>query len=210
MIGKACTLLLGSIILTCAPAQGAEWANDREARKVACFRAPPTGSVLSTAKICRVQGRDLRVEARRADEGEFRGQLADRWEQGLDFRRASGKDRAIDVGRANWDRLPALRARPRRLPYTQLVNSVEAILKSGRCRLPGQSAKAFDIEVPVAVLVKPDGSADRVLVGESTCPALASLVGVTMLARADRGDYQPTGLRAPRWYASRLNFILTH
>jgi hypothetical protein len=114
----------------------------------------------------------------------------------------------VDVGRAKWDSLPSLKAVERALPSSEMVVRVEKMLADGQCRLPGQSAEKFDITIPYAVLVRPDGSADRVLVAETGCEALETYVGLIVGALAKNGDFRPTGEVGPRWFASELNFNL--
>jgi len=114
----------------------------------------------------------------------------------------------VDVGRADWSTLPALKRAGRRLPTPMMVEKVEELLSSGKCRLKGQSAKRFDITVPYAVLVKPDGSSTNVIVGETGCAELESLVGLVVLELAREGEFRPSGDRQPRWLASALNFNL--
>lgn len=112
----------------------------------------------------------------------------------------------VDVGRVEWSKMPALNAVERRLPTAEMVGNVEKMLVSGQCALKGQTARKFDITVPFAVLVEPDGSARRVVVGETGCAPLESYVGLVVLTRAEEGDFRPSGGAKARWYASELNF----
>lgn len=112
----------------------------------------------------------------------------------------------VDVGKADWSSMPPLRAVERPLPTPAMVGKVEEMLQSGQCTISGQSAKRFDIRVPYAVLVEPDGSARRVVVAESGCAPLESLVGLVVLTLAQQGDFRASGEASPRWYASELNF----
>jgi hypothetical protein len=113
----------------------------------------------------------------------------------------------VDVGSAKWDKLPALQTRAGHIPYETLVNGVEEILKTGQCQLPGQSARFFDITVPFAVLVEPNGKASRVLVADMQCRPLEELIGSLAQRRSERGDFIATGQKA-RWYASRVSLTL--
>ena len=112
----------------------------------------------------------------------------------------------VDVGRADWSRMPALETVERLLPTPAMVGDVEKMLVSGQCRLKGQNARRFDITVPYAVLVEPDGSARHVVVAETGCAPLESYVGVVVLTLAEAGDFRPSGQATARWYASKLNF----
>lgn len=114
----------------------------------------------------------------------------------------------VDVGRANWKALPPLNADHNVLPMETLVTAVEDILKTKQCKLTGQSHHRFDITVPYAVLLEPNGTTNRVIVGEMNCPPLETLVGRVALERAQLGHYQPTGLSRARWHADTINFNL--
>jgi hypothetical protein len=121
---------------------------------------------------------------------------------------AAATEVRVDVGRANWDALPQLEATDRRLPYETMVERVEQMLKSGECSVLGQQPERFDITVPYAVLVEPDGSASRVVVAESGCAPLESYVGRLVHERARLGDFKRSGADRTRWYASKINFTL--
>jgi hypothetical protein len=115
---------------------------------------------------------------------------------------------AIDVGTAAWNRLPPLRAKQQDLNHGLLVAAVERILKSKQCAIPGQSPRTFDINVPYAVLIGPNGEANRVLVADTGCAPLELLVGETAIARSRRGDFKTVRTAKPRWYASSLSLSM--
>ncbi len=114
----------------------------------------------------------------------------------------------IDVGTGNWAALPDLKAETVRLPTSDMVHRVQRLLAAGECEFDGHSSRRFDITVPYAVLVEPDGTARRAIVAEMGCPALEAYVGGVVLKLAQRGDFQPTGEREARWFGSELNFNL--
>jgi hypothetical protein len=112
----------------------------------------------------------------------------------------------VDVGHADWSNMPALNAVERRLPTPNMVGDVEKMLSTGQCSLKGQNARQFDITIPYAVLVEPDGSARHVVVAETGCAPLEAYVGMVVLTLAEQGDFRPSGGAKARWYASELNF----
>jgi hypothetical protein len=114
----------------------------------------------------------------------------------------------VDVGRVNLSTLPQLQRSQRSLPTARMVSEVEDMLRAGDCNIPGQRSTRFDIDVPYAVLVEPDGSASRVVVGELGCPELESYVGLVILELARLGDFAGTGQKKAKWYGSKLNFNL--
>lgn len=185
---------LGASSALAAPAAG----NSDQGDKVVCRRIIPTGSIAVEERICRTEARWRRVGDAEREEHE----------RALNFGGLPRSGQALEVGSARWETMPALRERPANLPYRRLVSMVERMLQAEQCALPGQSARSFDIEVPFAVLVGPDGSASRVVVSQMSCTPLEEMVGLIALARAERGDFRPSGGAEPRWYRGRINFTL--
>jgi hypothetical protein len=114
----------------------------------------------------------------------------------------------VDVGRANWNAMLPLRAEQRDLPTPEMVGRVQEMLSSGECRLAGQTPRRFDLTIPFAVLVEPDGRPQRIVIAESGCAALETYVGRVVLAMAGAGDFKRTGQPSARWFASAVNFNL--
>lgn len=114
----------------------------------------------------------------------------------------------VDVGRFEPSRFPNLIQMERRLPHAEMTSRVEKIFSQGKCRMPGQSKRRFDVTVSYAVLVDHQGSAKKVVVGDVGCAALEVLVGQVVVAQAERGDFRPQHQEGERWYASDLNFSL--
>ena len=114
----------------------------------------------------------------------------------------------VDVGRIDPRALPALKAKDRLLPTPVMVGDVERMLADGKCRFDGQSPTRFDITVPYAVLVDPDGKTRHVVVQDSGCQPLETYVGLLVLELARQGDFALSAGPKPRWYASELNFNL--
>jgi hypothetical protein len=113
----------------------------------------------------------------------------------------------VQVGSANWSHLTRLSARTDSVDYEKAVSSVEAMVKNGTCRI-GESTRTFDIAVPYAVLVEPNGTVSRILVSDTKCVPLQQLVGIAALTRVHHGDFElPAGPKA-RWYRSEMNFTL--
>ncbi len=104
-------------------------------------------------------------------------------------------------------RLPRLQAVDRPFPTPEAVRTVSDILGKPNCSV-GQSPTRFDVTVPYAVKLNPDGSANRVVVSDMRCPGLESFVGLIVLQMARDGDFRLNSTDRPRWYASTLNFNL--
>jgi hypothetical protein len=114
----------------------------------------------------------------------------------------------VDVGRADWKALPPLRVSNEALPMSRLVDRIEEMLRTRECRLPGQSDRRFDITVPYAVHLNPDGTTDHVVVAEMGCPPLETMVGRLVIERSKLGYLVPSGESRPRWYGDELSFVL--
>jgi hypothetical protein len=114
----------------------------------------------------------------------------------------------VDVGQIKLASLPTMARAERNLPTAQMVGEVERILGPGGCKLPGQSSRSFDIDIPYAALVEPDGSVSRVVVGELGCSQLESYAGLVVLELARLGDFRKNAPAKARWYGDKLNFNL--
>ncbi|HVJ01791.1 MAG TPA: hypothetical protein VM662_06375 [Sphingomonas sp.] len=114
----------------------------------------------------------------------------------------------VQIGRVNWSKLPALKEKPSGLDYADLALRIGNMLRTDQCKIRGQSARRFDITVPYAALVEPDGKVSRVVIAEQGCHALEALAGEAVLARSAAGEFLPTGEAKARWYVSALNFNL--
>jgi hypothetical protein len=117
-------------------------------------------------------------------------------------------DTPVEAGRAEWSKFPALQQASRPYLTEATVDRVSELLRKQRCDLQGQSPRKFDIDIPYLVLVRPDGSAQRVVVADLGCPALETYAGSIVLHLARMGDFRPTGEPAPHWYSGKLNFNL--
>lgn len=112
----------------------------------------------------------------------------------------------IEVGKADWKKFPTLVSAERRLPYEQMAGGVEELLATGQCKLPGQSARRFDITVPYAVRIEPSGQASRIVVADMGCKPLEMMVGNLVADMAELGDFRAAAAGAPKWYSSKINF----
>ena len=111
---------------------------------------------------------------------------------------------ALEVGKADWSKMPKLVSSAGSLPYEEMVGGVEQLLASGQCEIRGQSYRRFDINVPYAVKIDASGAASRIVVAEMGCKPLESLVGNLVADMAERGDFR--GATKPGWYSSKINF----
>lgn len=114
----------------------------------------------------------------------------------------------VDVGRIDLAELPAVQPKSGELPTPGMVKVVEQILEKGTCKLPGQTKRKFDIDVPYAVLLQPDGSANRVVVADMGCPDIEVLTGRVVLMLARDGEFGPSGHSKAKWFGSTLNYNL--
>jgi hypothetical protein len=108
--------------------------------------------------------------------------------------------------RTRWDALPSVKMKSVDLDVDSLSGLTERILASGECQVPGMRADRFDIDQPYAVLVAPSGSVERIVIGETGCPQINSLLGTTVHRWAQLGKFRPTGQSEPRWYVGRIAY----
>ena len=114
----------------------------------------------------------------------------------------------VDVGRFDSERFPAAPMRERQLPYDELLPPIEEILRAGLCRFEGQSYRRFDIRIPYAVLLAPDGTARRFIVRDMGCAPLETFAGHIMIDLVRAGDFRPTGRAVPAWHVGELRFTV--
>jgi hypothetical protein len=126
----------------------------------------------------------------------------------LMFAAAPAFAQTVEVGSANWENLPPIQSKPSRLNQAEMVAQIEAMLRKRECVIPNQSMYSFDLLVPYAVQLNPQGKVERVLVGQMDCKPLEQLVGVAVLAKSDMGEFLPTGENKPRWYGGTLGFAM--
>ncbi|HEX8194331.1 MAG TPA: hypothetical protein VF552_15670 [Allosphingosinicella sp.] len=114
----------------------------------------------------------------------------------------------VDVGRFDPADFPELIRLDRRMPEDEMHRRVEAMIADGRCTLEGATQRRFNIVVPFAILMRPDGAPQEVVVHEAGCEALETLVGQIVLAQLRRGDFRPQHRDGERWYVSELGFAM--
>ena len=108
--------------------------------------------------------------------------------------------------KTRWDALPPVKMRSTELDVALLNDWAEKVLSSGECNVRGMRPTRFDIDQPYAVLVAPNGTVERIVVGDVGCAGLNTLLGSTVKAWAQAGRYRPTGASEPRWYRGRIAF----
>ncbi|TFI57665.1 hypothetical protein E2493_14175 [Sphingomonas parva] len=170
--------------------------------RVTCENSVATGSSMVKRKTCRLASAWSKSIMDLRDDEDFTG------EQPFPLDRKLRDGEVLQVGSANWEKMPDLKVNMKYVPYTQLVAIAEEIFRTKQCTLPGQTAKAFDLTVPYAALVEPNGKTQRVLVSGVGCTPIETLVGMTVLSLSERGDIRSTGEAKARWFDGTLNLTL--
>lgn len=111
----------------------------------------------------------------------------------------------IEVGRFNPSEFPEALKVERRMPQADLTNRVEQIL-ANECKLDGQTKIRFDIVVPYAIRLNPDGEPTKVVVKEIGCAQIERLVGEIALELAKARDFKIAHGAGDRWYVSEAYF----
>ena len=114
----------------------------------------------------------------------------------------------VDVGLFEPEDFPEVVRLERYMPHGEMVARVERMIADGRCTIAGATQRRFNIVVPFALLMEPDGTPNSVVVKESGCAALETLVGQIVLAQLERGDFVPSHAEGDRWYVSEVAFAL--
>jgi hypothetical protein len=114
----------------------------------------------------------------------------------------------VDVGRFDPADFPEIIRLERRMPDADMARRVEGMLADGRCQIAGATQTRFNIVVPFAILMQPDGTPETVVVHEAGCESLEVLVGQIVVAQIRRGDFRPQHREGERWYVSEIGFAL--
>jgi hypothetical protein len=165
--------------------------------KVICRESVPVGSIVDKRLICMSKAAWNKNFAARKDADDYSGEY-------LKLKQPAQPE-MMQLGRANWETLPKLQAKGK-VPYLQLVRQTRDLLRNGECSLAGQSAKKFDIAVNYGVKFDEAGKLSRVLVEDSRCATLNAMIGLVVLARAERGDFKVPSNNG--WYADKINLTL--
>jgi hypothetical protein len=122
---------------------------------------------------------------------------------------APAVDIQVDVGRANWARMTPLPAVNRPMNMEVMAATLQTILRERQCQIAGATPRSFNVDVPYAVQLQPDGRVSRILVGDIGCRPLETYVGSLVTELAREGVYRASGNTQARWYGSSFNFNLS-
>ena len=193
----ASVLALGLTAPQAALAAPAQAANDGS--KVVCREILPVGTILRKQLVCMDRAAWNKTVDQRREKDDFSREY-------LRLKQPARPD-MVQLGKANWDKLPPLMAKGK-VPYVQLATQAQEFLRKGTCTIPGQSSNKFDIDIRYGAMFDEQGQISRVLVEDSKCEMLNALAGLTVLARAERGDFKGGKRSAGTWYADHLNLTL--
>ena len=120
---------------------------------------------------------------------------------------SSAQAQVVQVGQGDWSSVPAIHARGQiRLGDTMLARLHELGAQQV-CNVPGLSRRLVDLTVPFVIRFTPQGDVEQIVVRNTGCPQLESIVGGAVLQMARAGEYRPTGENQERWYRSELSFV---
>jgi hypothetical protein len=197
LIGSALAILCSSP--HAATANVSDLDRSDHASKVVCREIVPVGSIVDRQMICMSKAAWNKNRADRKDADDFSGEF-------LKLKQPAQPE-MMQLGRADWEKLPKLTAKGK-VPYLQLVRQTRDLLRKGECSLPGQSPKKFDIAVNYGVKFDAGGKLSRVLVEDSRCSTLNAMIGLVVLARAERGDFNAAASSSTGWFADKINLTL--
>ena len=116
-------------------------------------------------------------------------------------------DVKVEIGHGKFEALPQVTLE-RPLPTADMVLRAERIFASGKCRNLALKATAFDITIPYAIELSPDGTTRHVIIADRGCPELESIVGQAVVQLAGMGDYKGKAGSQTRWVGGEINFNL--
>lgn len=115
---------------------------------------------------------------------------------------------SVEVAQASWESFDRLPSRLD-LPTARMVTAVERILRQSECRLAGQSARRFNINVRYAVRFDAARRPQRIIVEDLGCRPLETFVGGVVSDMLRHNILQlPRRSQTPRWYGNVINFNL--
>ena len=114
----------------------------------------------------------------------------------------------IEVAQASWAAYRELETEALAVPTGEMVTRVQRLMQRDECEFPGQSARRFSIDVNYAVMLDPQGNAQRVIVEDVGCRPLELLVGRVASDIVAKGFVRTPAPAKATWFASRINFNL--
>ena len=112
----------------------------------------------------------------------------------------------VDVGKGDWSRIPEVQPRGQLRMADAQMDQIERIAAEGRCSVPGLNRTAVDISVPFLIRYGADGSVERIVLQDLSCPELEVTLGAAVLHLARADEYRPRGTTVPGWYRSQIAF----
>lgn len=112
----------------------------------------------------------------------------------------------VEVGRFDQTQFPNAKKIERRIPQAELVRRVDKIMAAKQCTIPGQVKDKYNIVVPYAVLMEPDGQASKIVVKDTGCEPIEILVGQVANELIRAGDFRKNQNDVERWYVSEVYF----
>jgi hypothetical protein len=112
----------------------------------------------------------------------------------------------VEAATGDWSKLPQLDQKG----YSHLDEKMQAklyeIAGSQKCPSFKLVQDRLDLRLSFAVKYAPDGTLDRVILPELNCGEAAGVIGGTLLAMLQGGDYAASGKSANGWYQGTLGF----
>jgi hypothetical protein len=112
----------------------------------------------------------------------------------------------VEAADGDWSKLPQLSQRG----YNHLDEKMQAklyeIAASKQCPTFGLKQGRLDFSLSFAAQYAPDGSLTRVVMPKLDCAEAESVIGGTLLAMLQGGDYVPSAKSGRGWYQGGLGF----
>ena len=112
----------------------------------------------------------------------------------------------VEVAEGDWSGMPIMRFVDLQTITPEAVVSIQRLVTSGECQIPGVSKRSVDMTVPFLVRFSPNGAVEHVVLRKLGCPKAEGILAGAVLGLLRAGTFKPTGENNTGWYRSELSF----
>ena len=124
----------------------------------------------------------------------------------LAFVSAAAGAQNVDVGTGDWSAIPEVQPRGLVRMADAQMDLIESVGASGRCNVPGLGREAVDLMVPFLIRFNSEGSVERIIMRDLSCPELEVALGAAVVHLARANEYRLRSGSPAGWYRSEISF----
>lgn len=114
---------------------------------------------------------------------------------------------SVEVAGGDWSDIPVVHAAGTKTMGEPALQRIEHLLgPEGPCST-GQR-NSVEVRVPFLLHFGQSGSVERIVVKNTGCKQLESLIGSVVLGMAQSGEFRPTGENDANWYRGEINYLI--